>query len=126
MLGLEKISSDIISIKSNEIVKLFSQEVLKDYTRSEGGQIDCLLGLDYAVRQHALDDLLVLSYRLGTIVAGKHPDLYEETHKIVQHVGVNHIKVAFSEFYDLESLGILCILMCGRCACGECHPEARK
>ena len=46
VLGLEKFSTEIKVIRYGEVARLFHPNKLKDSTRPEGGEIDCLIGFD--------------------------------------------------------------------------------
>ena len=110
VLGLEKISTEIKAIRYGEVTRLFHPKKLKDYTRPEGGEIDCLIGFDYAafhpVMEISVGHLLLLRNRFGKIIGGRHPKLLEKTKKLVNQVTTYHIRIGFSEFYSWEQLGI--------------------
>ena len=126
VLGLEKISTEIKAIRYGEVTRLFHPKKLKDYTRPEGGEIDCLIGFDYAafhpVMEISVGHLLLLKNRFGKIIGGRHPKLLQKTKKLVNQVTTYHIRIEFSEFYSWEQLGIECNPSCGGCKCGKCHP----
>ena len=97
VLGIDSISTDICEVKMDDIPALFDCISVSDLDRPNEGQIDCLIGYQYAgfhpVRKQAAGHLLILENRFGYVVGRSHPKLKEKTRKLVQHVTVNHAQV---------------------------------
>ena len=130
VLGIERISTDITPIEVGGVVKLFEGTSTRQLNRPEEGQIDCLIGYEYAafhpVHKQGARHLLLLENRFGTIIGGTHPTLVEETTKVLQHAIVHHATVQVEDFYKLEQLGVECDPKCGSCKCGQCHPGGKN
>ena len=129
VLGIERISSDIKAVNVNGVIKKFKNTRIQDLDRPNEGQIDCLIGYEYAafhpVRKQAVGHLLLLQNRFGTVIGGTHSQLVENTRKVVQHVIVHHATVRMEDFYSMEQLGVQCSPRCGSCKCGQCHPGGK-
>lgn len=111
-------------------MKLFENTSPHQLDRPRKGQVDCLIGYEYAafhpVRKQATGHLLLLENRFGTLIGGTHPSLIEETKKVLQHATVHHAMVRVDDFYKLEQLGVECNPRCGSCKCGQCHPGGKN
>ena len=129
VLGIDSISTDICEVKVDDIPALFDCISMSDLDRPNEGQIDCLIGYQYAgfhpVRKQAAGHLLILENQFGYVVGGSHPKLKENTRKLVQHVTVNHAQVRIEDFYTMENLRVECKPKCGSCKCGRCHPGGK-
>ena len=129
VLDIDSISTDICEIKMDDIPALFDCISVSDLDHPNEGQIDCLIGYQYAgfhpVRKQAAGHLLILENRFGYVAGGSHPKLKEKTRKLVQHVTVNHAQVRIEDFYTMENLGVECKPKCGSCKCGRCHPGGK-
>ncbi len=112
------------------MTKLFEHVSTQDIDRPNEGQIDCLIGYEYAafhpVRLQAVGHLLLLQNRFGTVIGGNHPQLLERTRKIVRHGVIHHANVRVEDFYSMERLGAECSPRCGSCKCGQCHPGGKE
>lgn len=131
VLGIERISTDIVSINIDGVLKLFKDTTVQDLRdRPDKGEIDCLVGYEYAalhpIRKQAVGHLLLLENRFGTVIGGTHPTLMENTRKLIHHGTVHHASVRVEDFYELEQLGIQCVPQCGSCKCGQCHPGGKN
>ena len=119
VIGLDEISTRISEVKLDGIKNLFSGINTDELCRPTDGEIDCLIGYQYAafhpVMQQASGHLLVLQNRFGKVIGGSHPCLKENTRKIVQHATVNHISASIEAFYSLETLGVECNSKCEGC-----------
>lgn len=95
VLGIDRISTDITPIDVNGVVKLFEGVSVQNLDRPEKGEIDCLIGYEYAafhpIRKQAAGHLLLLENRFGMIIGGMH--LTERTRKVLQHATVHHAMV---------------------------------
>ena len=104
-LGIDKISNDIVEIDVMGIQRLFWDIDMKTIDRPRNGEIDCLIGLDYAgyhpVRQKASDHLLLMKNRFGYVIGGAHSKIKESSKKIVHHVIAMYAKI---ETQHLESV----------------------
>ena len=131
VLGIERISSDIKAVNIDGVTRLFKNPKAQDVDRPKEGEVDCLIGYEYAAfhsnRIQAIGHLLLLHDRFGTIIGGTHPKLEEKTRKIVQHVVVHHanVDVQTEDFCSIERLGVVCSPRCGSCKCGQCHPGGK-
>ena len=123
VLGLEKISTHIQTVKIEEVVAQFKNILPDDVKRPTHGEVDCLMGMDVAafhpIRIDAVSHLLLLRNQFGLVVGGSHPKIQENTVKVVQHA---HVNLSMTSFVDLEKIGIECKPRCGSCRCGKCHP----
>lgn len=83
VLGIDRISTDITPIEVSGVIKLLEGVSRQDLDRPEEGEIDCLIGYEYAafhpVRKQAAGHLLLLENRFGMIIGGTHPTLKERT-----------------------------------------------
>ena len=70
VLRIERISSDIKAMNIDGVRTLFKSPKAQDVDRPKEGEIDCLLGYEYAafhpVRIQAIGHLLLLHNRFGT------------------------------------------------------------
>lgn len=77
VLGIERISSDIKAVNVNGVMKMFKNVGIQDIDRPNEGQIDCLMGYEYAtfhpVRKQAVGHLLLLQNKFGKVIGGTHP-----------------------------------------------------
>ena len=127
VLRIERISSESKAMDIDGIRKLFKSPKAQDVDRPKEGEIDCLLGYEYAafhpVRIQAIGHLLLLHNRFGTVIGGKHPKLIENKKRIVQHVMLYHanVNIQMEDFYWVERLGVDGSPRCGSCKCGQCH-----
>ena len=130
VLGIEQISTDIEEINLSEVIPKFKKHQTTKVLRPSNGCIDLLFGFQYAayhpIPVEAVGHLLLMENRFGVIVAGSHPDLQENTQKIVKHAVVLHTDVKPDDFYNIESLGVSCVPGCGSCKCGNCHPGGKN
>ena len=122
--GIEKISTRVKRVDVDKVVHLFSN--LKPSTKERPeGSIDVLIGFEYAgfhpVTIQSAGHLVLVRNRFGECLGGSHPELIEETQKVIQNVIVHHVAAATVEdFYKTENLGVECSPRCGSCRCGKC------
>ena len=125
VLGIDNISTDIVEVKLDGILKLFDGLEATDLNRPRHGRIDCLIRYQYAAfhptKKCAVDHLLLLENRFGYVIGGSYPILVDNTKKLVQHAKVHHATGRVEDFYAMENLGIECRPRCGSCKCGKCH-----
>lgn len=125
VLGIEQISTEIEGIFVDEALNKFKNAKAKLVDRPINGQIDILIGFQYAAyhpeRIEAVGHMLLMQNRFGVILAGAHPNLAEKTKTIVKHATVLHVYTTEEQFYTTESLGVSCTPQCGACKCGTCH-----
>ena len=130
VLGIEQISTDVEKIDLSEIIPKFVKPQASKVQRPSDGRIDILFGFQYAayhpISVEAVGHLLLMENRFGVILAGSHPDIQENTQKIVKHAVVLHADIKPDDFYNIESLGVSCIPGCGSCKCGNCHPGGKN
>ena len=90
--------------------------------------IDILIGYDYAgyhpVPERSKDHKVLLKNRFGYIAAGS-SRTKESLDSTVMHADTYHVTHNIDKFMDVESLGVRCIPLCGRCKCGKCHPGGK-
>ena len=74
VLGIDKISSDIVGINCNQLYSKFTGLKQKDIDRPNRGEIECLIGYDYAgfhpVRKRVAGHLLLLQNKFGFVIGG--------------------------------------------------------
>ena len=125
VLGIERISNNISNVNIETLCSSFPQIRPIDINRPDDGEVDCLLGYDYAayhpITKASENHLLLMENEFGKIIAGKHPNALERTNRIFQQGSVNLVTTSLEDFYKFESLGIQCQPRCGRCHCGECQ-----
>ena len=131
VLGIEQISTEIETVEVNEILHEFKSEVARKAARPQGGNIDLLIGFQYAAyhpaKREELGHLLIMENRFGFIIAGSHPRLREKTIKLVKHAAVVlHASIRIEEFYSIEALGVACTPKCGGCICGKCQAGGKN
>ena len=130
VLGIDRISMDITPIEVSGVIKLLECVSVQDLDRPEEGEIDCLIGYEYAafhpVCKQSAGHLLLLDNRFGMVIGGTYPTLKERTKKVLQHATVHHAMVRVEDFYKLEQLGVECTPKCGSCRCGQCHPGRKS
>ena len=130
VLGIKEISTEIEMIKIDDILHNFRSIKAQKLSRPCSGQIDLLIGLQYAGYHprciESVEHLLLMENRFGSIIAGSHPNMQEKTKRIVQHALVLHTSIKMEDFYSIESLGVSCTPTCGACKCGKCHPGAKN
>lgn len=122
--GINQISSPMRDMDVDRVLHLF-QGIKKKEVQRPSGQIDVLIGYEYAgyhpVREQSSEHLLLLRNQFGRCLGGSHTKLTENTLKLIQHATVHHVaKVNIEDFFDAESLGIECSPKCGSCRCGRC------
>ena len=129
LLGINKISSDIVGINTDVICAKFNGLTEKYLDRPTEGEIDCLIGYNYAafhpVKIQSIGHLLLLKTQFGYVIGGTHPSIVERTNKVIQKGTVNRVSATVEDFYTFESLGIQCKPRCGSCKCGKCHPGGK-
>ena len=129
-LGIDKISSTIVRINMKAAQRMFWDIDISTIDRPCEGEIDCLIGLDYAgyhpVREKAAGHLLLLRNRFGQVIGGAHPNIKEGSRKLIHHAFVMHANIHVEDFYNIEKLGVECSPKCGGCKCGQCQPGGSK
>ena len=123
--GIEKISSVVPEFDIDEAIKEFEGSSSTPISRPNFGQIDCLIGIEYAnyhpVKIDAKGHLLLLENLFGRIVAGCYKKEIATDEKRVEHGETYHAIGNAAEFFSTEQLGIQCQPKCGGCRCGKCH-----
>ena len=122
--GIDRISDDVSCGNLTNIKSLFTG-LDKNHLNRPTGQIDVLIGFEYAgfhpIRERSCGHLLLLSNIFGKCIGGSHQLLEENTRKVIQHVQVLHVeKAEINDFFDAETLGVECSPKCGSCRCGKC------
>ena len=84
-----------VSRKSLENVRSLFENLSHHDIRRPTGEIDVLIGFEYAgfhpVQEQSCDHLLVLGTRFEKCIGGSHSLLKENTKKIIQHATVLHV-----------------------------------
>ena len=110
VLGIDAISTDIAEVKLDDIVVMFHELRQSKLDRPNNGNIDCLIGFQYAafhpVRKQAIGHLLLLENKFGYVIGGSHPKIKEETRKLVKRVKLHFVSARIEDFYSMENLGI--------------------
>ena len=127
--GIQKVSSAISHVDMESLAKLFTKAT-SDISRANGGEIDLLVGMQYAayhpvkIEEHG--HLLLMKNQFGSLIAGSHPSIKEQTKLIVKHAIVLHAAGSIGNFFELENLGTNSNPKCGGCLCGSCHPGGKN
>ena len=125
VLEVERISSDIRAINMNEMKDMFRSANLNYLRHPEYGEVDLLVGYEYAdfhpTKKEANGHLLLLENIFGLVLGGKYHTLKQRREGII-FTQVNKVETKINKFFESESLGVTCIPQCGSCKCGQCHP----
>ena len=127
VLGIEKVSSMLGSIKLKDVNKVFPNLNTREFSGPESNEVHCLIGLDYASLHpqtiDSKDNLVVVKNVFGTTIGGSynpHGNSSNDNNRI--HCQSNFINASrLEDFYAIEQLGIECQPKCGNCKCGTCH-----
>lgn len=89
------------------------------------GVVDVFIGYDYVgfylVKERNVEYLMLLKNCFGWCIGGIYFFIWENNYKLVFDVCVNYLKVVkIDDFYNIERLGVSCMLCCGGCKCGKC------
>ena len=130
MLGIYKISTDILTINAKDIKGLFPERQDVNIDRPDSGEIECLIGFEYAdfhpVKTASNGHLLLLSNRFGNLIGGTHNSIKEGAKKVIYHAAIHLVSHKMNDFFSIENLGIEVNPRCGSCRCGECHPGGKS
>ena len=127
--GIDKITSDIESVSTENLANLF-KGVSKDDIARPAGPVDVLIGYEYAAyhpqRTQNVGHLLLLKNRFGLCIGGTHPLIKDKikTHDL-SYVRVQHV-IKVEDFYKIENLGVECVLRCGSCKCEHCAVASKN
>ena len=123
--GIENISTPTRGFDSQKVAEIFPYMDSKRARHPVEGDIDILIGYQYAeYHPHRIDNhqhLILLESRFGYTVAGSHPIFKGYSKKVVQHAVVLHIAAELDTLHSIENLGVRCVPKCGSCRCGTCH-----
>ena len=124
VIGINTISSEIHKIDLSPLSNKFKTVNLKEINPPQGGQIDLLIGIQYAAYHpiccETRGNLVLMQNRFGYVIAVSHPEIKDKTTNMVAHANIQHINDQAS-FFELESMGISSFPICGNCKCGQCH-----
>ena len=116
-VGIDVISSSVNHIKVDEIDKIFPWIDVNRVKCPIKGQIDILIGFQYAAYHPTIIDnsehLLLLENRFGFTIAGEYPE--------IQYGTVLHNVPNIDRFNLIENIGVTCQPQCRGCSCGKCH-----
>ena len=125
VIGIDLISTEFNKIDISAVGNTFKTINIDEINRPQGGQIDMLIGIQYAAYHpiycEARDHLLLLQNRFGYVVAGAHPEIKEYTRELVAHATIIPANDQADQIFLLENLGINSYPACGNCRCGKCH-----
>ena len=89
------------------ITSEFQNASAREINRPYGGEIDMLIGIQYAAYHptciEARGHLVLSQNRFGHIIAGSHPDIQENTTKLVSHAIVLNTNCKSDQFFELEN-----------------------
>ncbi|XP_068712364.1 myosin-2 heavy chain-like [Montipora foliosa] len=127
--GIDKITSDIESVSTENLANLF-KGVSKDDIARPAGPVDVLIGYEYAAyhpqRTQNVGHLLLLENRFGLCIGGTHPSIKDEIKKHdLSYARVQHV-IKVEDFYKIENLGVECVPRCGSCKCGHCAVGSKN
>ena len=122
--GIKKISTKLEAVNVDGVTKWFKR-VLVDEIRRPTGEIDVIIGFEYAAyhptKIQSNEHLLLMGNRFGRCIGGSHQLIQEKAKKLVKHAYVNHVRcMEIGEFFENESLVMNCKPLCGNCRCGYC------
>ena len=106
--GIQKESSAISHVNMESFAKLFIKAT-SDISRANGEDIDLLVEMHNAayhpvkIEEHG--HLLLMKNLFGSLIAGSHPSIKEQTKLIVKHAIVLHAAGSIGNFFELENLG---------------------
>ena len=132
VLGIDVISKSRINAVIQDINKFFPWIDKNRIRYPWKGNIESLIGFDYAAHHPTCIDsighVVLLENRFGYTVAGSHGPLKGrfDSKGIVKHATVLHSNGNLDAFYSVENLGINCVPRCGACKCGECHAGGKN
>ena len=129
--GIERISLLIRPLLMSKVTDLFSN-VTEEEIHRPIGEVDILIGLDYAAFHPQIIDniehLVLLKNQFGKCISGRHPCLKENTKRIITCAKINNfiLQPTIIDFRHSESLGVECSPKCGNCRCGKCPLGGKK
>ena len=121
----------IKSLQVDKIKYLFKNITIDDIKRPSG-EIDVLVGLEYAsFHPHMIKysgHLILHENIFGTRLGGTYDILKENTQLVISHAFVNHINgnTTLKSFFDSKSLGVECLPKCGSFQCGVYAPGSKQ
>ena len=123
--GIDRITTDIESVNTGDVIHLF-ENIVPDEIRRPAGAVDVLIGYGYAgyhpEPEQRSGHLLLLKNRFGRCLGGTHTILQQtDTEYVLQNARVNHLSgVKVEVFFSIQNLGVECTPRCGDCRCGKC------
>ena len=129
--GIKEISTAARGVDERKIATLFPYIEEKRTRYPKEGNIDILIGYQYAAfhpqRIDNNEHLLLLENRFGYAVGGSHTVFqgYCNSTNLVRHATVLHIYAELDTLNTMDGLGVTCIPKCGSCKCGTCHPGGK-
>ena len=131
--SLPKISTDICKIQTKQLSSLFPGISNLEEVARPAGEVDVLIGLDYASFHPQMVDnvehLVLYENRFRKCLGGRYPEIKEDTQMEIINVEVNHVNVEVtSEFFLYENLGIECpsYPKCESCQCQKCPKNGNE
>ena len=115
----------LLPLCTSHIINLFHDRAEEELRRPVG-EIDILIGLDYAAfHPQIIDNVehpVLLKKQFGRCISGKHLSLRENTKRVITCATINKFvaQPTMIAFFNSESLGVECSPKCGNCRCGKC------
>ena len=128
--GIDKITSEIPTVKTDDLVQEF-KDIKPEDARRPTGAVDVLVGYEYAgfhpQPEQRSDHLLLLGNRFGKCIGGSHKLISESRiSPNCKDACVHYVSaIKIDDFFKTENLGIECTPRCGNCKCGKCPIGAK-
>ena len=125
--GLDRITSPIPQVNLAQLLNEFD-DVPTNYVTRPAGDVDVLIGSDYAgfqpVQEKVSQHLVISNNIFGRGIGGKSSSTTKsmDENSVVAASRVNIIRVneTIEQFMSIESMGVQCEPRCGNCRCGTC------
>ena len=106
--GLPNISTEIKPIRLEAVMSVFP-DVDKSEMTQPSGQVDLLVGLDYAAFHPQMlqnnNHLVLYRNRFGFCIGGTHTDICKNTERVIDQVHINHLQTnILNDFLGVESM----------------------
>ena len=107
---LPKISTEIKTIRLEAVMSIL-QDVDKSEMTQPSGQVDLLVGLDYAAFYPQMlqnnNHLVLYRNRFGFCIGGTHTDICKSTERVIDQVHINHLQAnILNDFLGVESMEV--------------------
>ena len=126
VFGIDKKTGPIAEIGLEFIKKSFNDVTVDEIIRPSG-EVDVLIGYDYAgwhpIPERISGHLMILNNIFGKCVGGRCSSIVENIEKsnfTTSSVNFTQSNGSLEQFMSIESLGVQCDPKCGGCKCGTC------